>query len=67
MGLFVEEPMTSADAERELATTLDTLISIVCERLAQMRACPEGEEGAENYYRARLGLAYLIGLRNRQA
>lgn len=55
----------------EVSSTLDTLIGIVSDRLSDLRGRLQGTDGldeeASEYYRARLGLAFLLGLRDRQA
>jgi len=46
----------------ELVATLDTLIEVVTERLAELREVPPP---ADEYYKVRLGLAFLVGMRDR--
>ncbi len=47
----------------QVTATLDTLIAIVSERIASLHAQGETEE----YFKARVGLAFLLGLRGRLA
>ena len=46
----------------EPATMIDTLIGIVTDKLAALRE--RGQAGEESFYKARLALAFLLGLRN---
>lgn len=46
----------------ELVSTLDTLIGVVSERLAELRETQNDDE----FYKVRLGLAFLVGLRDRE-
>lgn len=49
----------------ELTETLDTMLDILIERMGSMRADINDVEGRRRYTRLRLGVAFLLGLRDR--
>jgi hypothetical protein len=50
------------DPRQELISTLETLIEIVSRRLEELRRLDADDE----YYRVRLALAFLLGLRDQR-
>jgi hypothetical protein len=49
----------------ELTETLDTVLDVLIERMGAARADINDVEGRRRYARLRLGVAFLLGLRDR--
>ena len=50
---------------KELAETIDTMLDVLIERMGSMRGEIDGVEASRRYASLRLGVAFLLGLRDR--